>query len=45
MRSQLELKASVLATIAAIAAALLLWPSSSRAGVEEEIAKLRKELV
>ncbi len=44
MRAQLKLKVSVLATIAAIAAALLLWPSSSRAGVEEEIAKLRREL-
>ncbi len=44
MRAQLKLKVSVLAAIAAIAAALLLWPSSSRAGVEEEIAKLRREL-
>jgi len=44
MKTQLKLKVGVLATIAAIAAALLLWPSSSRAGVEEEIAKLRREL-
>ncbi len=44
MRAQSKLKVSVLAAIAAIAAALLLWPSSSRAGVEEEIAKLRREL-
>ncbi len=44
MKTQLKLKVGVLATIAAIAAALMLWPSSSHAGVEEEIAKLRKEL-
>ena len=44
MRNQLKLKVVVWATTAAIGAALLLWPSSSQAGVEEEIAKLRKEL-
>ncbi len=44
MKTQLKLKVVVLATIAAIAAALMLWPSSSQAGVEEEIAKLRREL-
>ncbi len=44
MKTQLKLKVVVWATTAAIAAVLLLWPSSSRAGVEEEIAKLRKEL-
>ncbi|MFQ5849330.1 MAG: thioredoxin domain-containing protein [Candidatus Binatia bacterium] len=40
----MKFKISIWPTIAAIAAALLLWPSSSQAGVEEEIAKLRKEL-
>ena len=44
MKTQLKPKVGVLVTIAAIAAALMLWPSSSRAGVEEEIAKLRSEL-
>ncbi len=44
MKTQLNPKVGVLVTIAAIVAALLLWPSSSQAGVEEEIAKLRSEL-
>ncbi len=44
MKTQLKLNVGVLVTIAAIGAALLLWPSSSQAGVEEEIANLRKEL-
>ncbi len=44
MRNQLKLKVVVRETTAAIGDALLLWPSSSQAGVEEEIAKLRKEL-
>jgi len=44
MKTQLKLNVGVLVTIAAIGAALLLWPSSSQAGVEEEITNLRKEL-
>jgi protein-disulfide isomerase len=44
MKTQLKLKVVVWATTAAIGAALLLWPSSSQAGVEEEIASIRKEL-
>ncbi len=44
MKTQLKLKVVVWATTAAIAAALLLWSSSSQAGIEEEIASIRKEL-
>lgn len=44
MRVQLRLSVAVWITVAAIAGGLLIWPGAGQAGVEEEIASLRKEL-
>lgn len=44
MRVQLRLNVAVWITVAAIAGGPLIWPGAGRAGVEEEIASLRKEL-